>query len=140
MKGNLAVYYLILIAIMLFAYTAQHELHAKEVLGEFEAARVANMNKGWVDSITADGIVIDDIYVPLSSVKLYDQGGFLKDISSLRVGEYVAFQRDGERMEIHQVDEVGERPGETATSVQKSSGSAPPSDKVIRQVDGVWKN
>jgi len=140
MKDNLSAFYWVIIAIMSFTFTAQHELLAKEVLDEYDAARVANMKKGWVDSITADGVVIDDIYAPLSSVKLYDKSGFLRDLSSLKVGEYVAFQHDDNLMEIHRIDEVGERPSSTDTKEPTNSGTTSPSETIIRQVDGVWKN
>ena len=113
--------------------------------GESEEAAAANskvnkMNTGWIDAITAEGILIDDMLSPVSTVKVYDKNGFLKDISSLRVGQYVAFERDEQHTEIHFVDREEERPSSVNRTGSGDSQGSAPAETGIRQVDGVWKN
>lgn len=110
---------------------------AQEIVPEQPARNQVKMQTGWIDAITTTDIVIDDLDSPLSGVTVIDQNGFTVDVSSLVVGRYVAFNRDGEKTTIRLLAEKGKRPelpegdaSQTKLETKKDS---------IRQVDGVWK-
>jgi len=93
---------------------------------------------GWIDAITKTDIVIDDLASPLSGVTVVDQNGFTVDVSSLVVGRYVAFNRDGKKTVIKLLAEKGKRPESPTDIVSKDKLESKKEN--IRQVDGVWKN
>lgn len=97
------------------------------------------MTKGWVDAITEQDAVIDDLSYPLASLKVYDLKGFAKEKSSLTPGRYVAFIRDDKETRVYLLEGKGERPQSvdlpTPVGAEKKKDSSP-----LKKVDGVWKN
>lgn len=111
---------------------------AEEFASERPQGEQVIMQKGWVDALSEDMIVIDDLSSPLSSVTIYDQNGFIRRPSSLTVGQYIAFKRKSGKTVIHLLSEQVERPGSSRQASQsRNSGEE---KKTIQQVDGVWKN
>ena len=111
-----------------------------EGLGEEEEARIYNLPHGWIASIDSESIIIDDLIFSRQGVQAYTSTGILTSISSLQNGEYVAYEQDHGKIKIYAVDEVEERPQSSAASSSAAATSKDPSETVIRQVDGVWKN
>lgn len=112
--------------------------YAQEIVPEPSTRAEVKLQTGWVDAITKTDIVIDDLVSPLSGVTVVDQNGVAVAVSALTVGRYVAFNRSGEKTEIHLLTEQEKRPGLPGdnNSPQKSESAK----ESIRQVDGVWKN
>ena len=111
---------------------------AQESVPDQPKSAQAKLKTGWIDAVTKTDIVIDDLASPLSGVTVVDQNGFTVDVSSLVVGRYVAFNRDGEKTVIQLLAEKGKRPESPAEIITKDKLES--KKESIRQVDGVWKN
>ncbi len=111
---------------------------AQEVVPDPPAQNQVKLKTGWIDAITQTEIVIDDLASPLSGVTVVNQQGFAVSVSSLSIGRYVAFNRDGEKIVIHLLAEQQKRPDlpDDNASQPKRGGKK----EGVRQVDGVWKN
>ncbi|WP_319585229.1 hypothetical protein [uncultured Desulfobulbus sp.] len=97
------------------------------------------MTKGWVDAVSEQGVVIDDMSHSLSSLKVFDHKGLAKERSSLKPGQYVAFIREEDGTRVYLLEGKGDRPEPTelSTSSRTVETKKEPS---VRKVDGVWKN
>jgi hypothetical protein len=97
------------------------------------------MTKGWIDAVSEQEVVIDDMSHSHSSLKVFDHKGLAKEKSSLKPGQFVAFVREEGGTRVYLLEGKGQRPErpELSTSSQTVERKKEP---VVQKVDGVWKN
>ncbi|MBM9614430.1 hypothetical protein JWJ90_09010 [Desulfobulbus rhabdoformis] len=140
MTGALSRLLLVALVFLQVSVFLSEKVHAQEEKGEEASARIYNMSRGWVDSIDKNAVVIDDMVTPVSKVEFFDSKGYLKNISLLKQGEYVAFEWSDTLLRIYQLEMEGERPESSVKRDEQVPPVTDPGKTVIRQVDGVWKN
>jgi hypothetical protein len=101
----------------------------------------AQMNRGWIDAVKGDEIVIDDLTYPVASMKIYDEKGFSKGKTSLIVGQHVAFTKEGKGgTVVYLLSGKGNRPQKIDASIVPAAPVSKDKKNPIRRVNGVWKN
>lgn len=126
--------------VLILSYPATPAEEVVQSVTDLQDQVELQMNKGWVDSVGENDVVIDDMSHPFSSLKVYDQKGFAKENSSLTPGRYVAFKREEGWTKVYLLDESGERPKLPDMTPRTPTSTTEKNETLIRHVDGVWKN
>lgn len=101
----------------------------------------AQMNRGWIDAIKGNEIVIDDLTYPVATMKIYDEKGFAKGKTSLIVGQHVAFKKEEKGgTVVYLLSGKGNRPQKIDASIVPAVRVSKDKKNPIHRVDGVWKN
>jgi hypothetical protein len=108
-------------------------------LADLRSVLDQKMNKGWIDALDDQVIIIDDVSYPITrELKIYDFNGSPKGLPSLVTGQFVAFKAGEQLKMIYILPGKGNRPEvlepSTVSNDEKSKG------KALHYENGVWKN
>ncbi len=108
-------------------------------LADFQYNLEHRMNKGWIDALDDQAIIIDDLSYPITSeLRIYDQNGSPKGVPSLAKGQFVAFEAREHLTTIYILPGKGNPPEVLEPS--SASGEEKAEGKTLRYENGVWKN